>query len=157
MSDKTYIPDPLLPVEDQIALQTLDDRLVNYITKMAPGKANSDADLALQQKLLMNNVFEYALNLPAHLFHKAWAQILNRVHQNITGCFSLAYSARGLAYMQVDQKTRRNFERLLTLTYTTADPKARQYSIKQVHLDLILAGLPNEVQRQKLQDFYTFQ
>lgn len=149
-----YIPDPLLPVQEQIILQTVDDRLKSYIAKMAPGKANSDADLALQQKLLMNNVFEYALGLPAHLFHKAWAQILARVHENSAGCFSLMYSARGLAYMQVDQKTRRNFERLLSLTYTTADPKARQYSIKQVNLDLILSGLGSETQRQKLQDFY---
>lgn len=157
MSDKTYIPDPMLPIEDQIALQTLDDRLVSYITKMAPGKMNSDSELAVQQKLLMNNVFEYALGLPDHLFHKAWAQVLNRIHQNITGCFSLLYSARGLTFMQVDQRTRRNFERLLSLTYTTADPKARPYAIKQVNLDLVLAGLSSELQRQKLQDFYTFQ
>ncbi|QVD49160.1 permease of the drug/metabolite transporter (DMT) superfamily [Xanthomonas phage vB_XciM_LucasX] len=148
------ISEALLPDETKAMLANVRERVVNYVSKMAPGVAISDADGATQQKLLWTGVLMYVMNLPATQFEYGWGEFLKLVQEHRKGAFSLAYVNRFQANLLLTLPERRNFQRLMHLAEKTCDPKARPLGLKQIDMRLILAGLPSEPVRQKFIAFY---
>lgn len=144
----------LLPPEAQVLLKSVEDRLQEYISKMSPGMIISNADGALQQKLLWQGVLNFLLQQPPQIFLQGWTIFLKSVQDNRTGAFSPAYVNRFREDLKMTLVDRRNFERLIHLAYTTCDPRTRALTMKQIDMNQILAMLPNENMRQKIIAFY---
>lgn len=145
----------LFPPEFQIQLQAAQDRLDEYVIKMAPGRPISSADGAFQQRQLWQGVILQLLKQPGPVFLRGWTDFLNFVHQHRAGAFSPAYIHRFREETQLGINDRRNFERLLHLAYVSADPKVRSLAMKQVDMNMILSQLPTEDMRQKFVEFYS--
>ncbi len=145
----------LFPPEQQIILQAVQDRLDEYVLKMAPGRPISSADGSFQQRQLWQGVILALLKLPAPSFLAGWTSFLNFVNVHRKGAFSPAYIHRFREETQLGMSDRRNFERLLHLAYVSADPGTRALAMKQVDMHQILSMLPSEDMRQKFVEFYS--
>lgn len=144
----------LLPPEGQLAIQSVKDRLAEYVEKMAPGRPISTQDGAFQQRQLWQGVICHLLKQPAQVFIIGWAEFLKVVNENRKGCFSAGYINRFQDDLRLNMSERRNLQRLLHLAYVTADGGTRRLAMKQVDIHQILAGLTDEAQRQKVIAFY---
>lgn len=144
----------LFPPEYQIQLQSAQDRLDEYVIKMAPGRPISSADGAFQQRQLWQGVILQLLRLPAPVFLVGWRDFLKFVNQHRKGAFSPMYIHRFREETQLGINDRRNFERLLHLAYVTADASVRALSLKQLDMNQIMSLLPSEDMRQKFIEFY---
>ena len=144
----------ILSPESQILLKTVQDRLNAYIETMAPGKAISAVDGAFQQTQLWQGVIKFLLQQPPEVFMVGWAVFLDSVAAHRTGAFSPAYINRFREDLKLTLIERRNFERMVHLAYVTAEKRTRTLALKQVDINVILAGLPSEEQRQKVLGFY---
>jgi len=145
----------LLPPEAQILLQTVQDRLNQYIEKMSPGVRITETDGAFQQQQLWNGVIYFLLQQPPQIFVAGWTLFLQKVLEHRTGCFSPMYINRFRENLKLPLDQRRNYERMVHLAYTTCDPKARTLSMKQIDMHQILSMLPREDMRQKIIAFYS--
>lgn len=144
----------LLPPAAQILLQGVKDRLDTYVEKMSPGKTISTADGAFQQTQLWQGVIKTLLQQPPDIFMIGWGLVLDMFHEHRTGAFSAAYINRFREEIKLTSSERRNFERLVHLAYVTAEKRTRALALKQLDINVILAGLPSEEQRQKVLGFY---
>ena len=145
----------MLPPEAQTLLRAVQDRLAEYVLKMAPARPISQADGSFQQTQLWRGVINFLLNLDDQTFQVGWAYFLSVVLEHRNGCFGPGYVNRFREGMQLTIEERRNFERLIHLAYVTADPRTRVLSMKQLNMNQILARLPTETLRQKLIAFYS--
>lgn len=144
----------LLPPEAQLVLKSVDDRLTEYVTKMAPGVRITSNDGGFQQRQLWQGVIQTLLKQRADVFLVGWAHFLKVVAENRAGVFSPAYMNRFREELTLTVTERRNFERMLHLAYVTAEQRTRVLSMKQLDMHQILSGLPSEDQRQKVTAFY---
>lgn len=144
----------MLPPEGQLAIQSVKDRLTEYVEKMAPGRPISNADGAFQQRQLWQGVILHLLRQPAQVFVVGWAELLRVVNENRKGCFSPQYVNRFQEDLRLTMAERRSLQRLVHLAFVTADGGSRRLALKQVDLHQILSGLEDEDQRQKVISFY---
>lgn len=144
----------LLPPASQTLLAGVQDRLTEYVEKMAVARPISASDGAFQQSQLWRGVINQLLQQSPEVFNIGWAYFLSVVLTHREGCFSPAYFNRFRDNLKLTIDERRSFERLLHLAYITADPLSRQLALKQVDFNQILARLSNENQRQLLIGFY---
>lgn len=144
----------LLPPEAQLTLKTVEDRLNDYIEKMAPGRPTTSEEGAFQQKQLWQGVISFLLQQPAPIFIEGWKLFLKKVHENRSGAFSPMYVNRFREEIKLSIQDRRNNERLLHLAYTTCDARSRALMMRQIDMNQILSALPTEDMRQKIIAFY---
>lgn len=149
-----HISNALLPPEAQIHLRAVEDRLKTYVETMAPGRVLSAQDGAFQQTQLWQGVINFLLQQPAEVFMAGWAHLLEVINENRGACFSPAYINRFRENVRMTLPERRNFERLMHLAMQTSDRRSRALALRQIDMNVILAGLPSESQRQKLVGFY---
>jgi hypothetical protein len=144
----------LLPPDVQILLQTMEDRLNNYIEAMSPGVRITNVDGSFQQRQLWIGVIKFLLEQPPQIFIAGWGLFLKKVLEHRQGCFSPMYINRFREELKLPLEERRNYERMIHLAYTTCDTRSRVLSMKQIDMNQILSMLPREDQRQKIIAFY---
>lgn len=144
----------LLPPAAQTHLKAVEDRLAEYVLKMAPGRPITEKDGAFQQRQLWHGVMNFLLKQETPVFLAGWSIFLDVVAEHRKDCFSPGYIHRFRESTQLTLEERRNFERLIHLAVMTSDPKARTLALKQIDMHQILARLPSEDMRQKIIAFY---
>ena len=149
-----HISNALLPPEAQVHLRAVEDRLKEYVDTMAPGRVLTAEAGAFQQTQLWQGVINFLLQQPPEVFMAGWAHFLDVVNQNREACFNPAYVNRFRENVRMTLPERRNFERLLFLALQTSDLRSRALALRQIDMNVVLAGLANESQRQKLIGFY---
>ena len=142
-----------LPPAARINFETHQQRLQDYIDKMAPGKPVSTQDgIAAQMGLW--NLIKLMLTRESNEFVLHYGYLLNTIREHRRGVFSERHLYRFFEHLKMSAEDRTNFTRLLNLMVTTCDPSMRQLAMRQVDLRTALSGLRSESQRQRVAAFY---
>jgi hypothetical protein len=158
-ADAALKPLPATPLADagkpnvvEMSLNSLQERLDNYLTNMAKSRAIDPADGAIQQIQLWRTL-QWVMGRDGAEFTALWGRLLKVVNDNRQGVFSEAYVNRFTDQFR-PSSDRRNFERTLHLLLTTCDPTTRQYSLKQLDMRQLLAGIVDNNVVQRIVGFY---
>lgn len=129
------------------------DGLDAYINGMKPGRShqpNEGVTLQTQFYRLIQNI----MRMDGQDFVKFWGELLAAVNENIDGVFSERYVYRYVNMMTIPPNDRKNFERIINLLITTANPATRKAAYKQVDLEATLVGFGSAEIHQRVAAFY---
>lgn len=142
-----------LPPAAQINFQAHQERLNQYVTRMAPGVPITTQEGVNMQMLLWNTI-KQMLNREGSEFVLHYSEFLRYIREHRKGAFAERYLYRFFEHLRLSATERTNFERLLNLMVITCDPAMRQLALRQVDLRSSLAGLTSDSQRQKIAAYY---
>jgi hypothetical protein len=142
-----------LPPAARINFETHQQRLQDYIDKMAPGRPVSTQEGTSAQVGLWNTI-KLMLTREGSEFVLHFGYMLDQIRQHRKGAFGERHLYRFFEYITLSPDDRTNFTRLLNLMVTTCDPSMRQLAMKQVDLRTALSGLRSEAQRQRVAAYY---
>lgn len=147
---------PAAPVVKSVSttMEVIQNNLNNYLTYMAPGRSHSGNEGVINQVGLYRTI-QTILRLKGNDFNNAYGQLLAVVNENIKGHFSERYLFRYFDRLNIPAQDQKNFERILNLIVTTANPGTRQAAIKQVDLAATLEGFRDHEMEQRVIAFYT--
>ena len=153
-------PEPPKPAPAAVPMdQHLARALEDYTEAMRPGKPIT-AENGAREQLKLWRAIQGVLTKNGSEFVKGWSDLLayvakhKRQDNGRDGVFGERYIYRFFDNVRLSSGERRNFERMLNLILTTADPRSRQLTLKQVDLKSTLAGMADENVRQKVIGFY---
>lgn len=143
-----------LPPEAQINLEALQRKLDLYLAEMTPGKP-LEAERGMEMQLQLWKAIKDALKKEGSEFVAHYSTLLQTVHAHRrTGAFNERYVYRYFQNLRMPAAERRNFERMLNLMLTTADPSTRRLALRQINLPTTLSGFEDEGVRQRVTDYY---
>ena len=132
----------------KIVLQSIED----YAIKMHPLKP-IDVENGCRQQIGLFRALTQLLNNVNNDFPIVYGAVLARVHELRETVFHELYVFRFFDNMQLSEKERKQFQRLLNLIKVTADPKSRQVTLKQVDMGKTMEFFTEAV-KQKIFAFY---
>lgn len=132
----------------KLALMNIDE----YIANMQPSKPITVENGCKNQVTLFRSITQI-LNHLNEDFNVVYSEMLRKVHEHSNGVFYDANVFRFFDNISLNEKERKQFQRLLNLLKLTADPKSRQVALKQVDLGKTLEFFPESV-KQKILTFY---
>ncbi|MGG4591777.1 hypothetical protein ACLPJK_26320 [Pseudomonas aeruginosa] len=88
-------------------------------------------------------------------FIQGWSKILAFFHAHARTLFAVENRTRGWGYLDMADRDRQNFERLINLLALTASPSGRKAALRNsVRLDYSLKNLRNQKAQQRIVAFY---
>lgn len=130
------------------------DNLDEYVKKMAPGVSHVGNEGAAQQVKLFRTI-QTVLRQEGAQFTRMFSELLAVVHRHRDTVFHERYLYRYFDAMALTSQERRNFERVLNLLITTANPATRGKATKQVDIDATMTGFKNPEMHQRVVGFYS--
>jgi hypothetical protein len=133
----------------KIALQNIED----YMEAMKPRKPVTVEAGARHQVALYRAMTSIINNLNED-FKIVYSMMLNMMHKERDGVFHETHIFRFMDNVNLPEKDRKAFQRLINLCKVTADPKGRELALKQVNMEATLEHGITEAGRQKILHFY---
>jgi hypothetical protein len=130
------------------------DNLDQYVKAMAPGVAHHNNEGASQQTRLFRTI-QTILRQDGSDFHALFNTLLNTVNEHRQGVFHERYAFRYFDQLNLTNRERRNFERMLSLMLDTADPKLRTKAAQRVDIGEVMEGFGDNEAQQRVVSFYT--
>lgn len=141
------------PQGNSVAAQGIKESLDKYINIMQPGQSHSGNEGAVAQVKLYRAI-RAVLRTEGREFIEAYGLMLQIVHEHREDVFHERYLFRYFGEMRLTAPEQRNFERILNLIITTANPKVRSKSVHEVDLDLTMEGFRDPAMHQRVTEFY---
>lgn len=157
-------PSPLIKAHHPSPIDALraaiNERLDNYIAAMDGTKAITLADVAQHQTNLWN-LIKFVLSKSEQEFIQAYTVLLARIAQereiakkaNRDGAFSSTRVMRGINQMNVGEKDRKAFTRIVHILVSTAPINTRTIMLRQIDFKQALSLFPGNVQ-EKVKAYY---
>lgn len=141
-------------VEKDAGRGYFDASLEDYITNMDPKRPISASEGAAWQVRLWR-LIQGVMKKEGSDFHAYYGDMLKKINEHRDGVFHERSVFRFFDTIALPAQERTNFQNMLHLMITTADPAKRNHSIKQVDLAKVTQGFRDEQTRQKLESFYS--
>lgn len=149
-----HTPSPTVnDTKDDQVMSTLELGLSDYIETMTPGRSHS-GNVGPITQIKLYRLLQMVLRQEGSVFSKLYGKVLSEVAANRKGVFNERYLFRYFDNLNLPINDRKNFERLLNLIITTCEPATRSNTIKQVDLDMTLAGFKDGNIQQRVNAFY---
>lgn len=135
-------------------LMSFEHRFTEYCQLMGRARPVTAAKGSLYQ-LNLYRLFLDILRTEGSLFTKAWADLLDRVHDKEHDCFDVLYAQRFMNEIKALSKAElRVFMNLMHLVRTTADRKNRAQMLKTMDFTAVTANIPVPGAYERLHGFY---
>lgn len=139
--------------EADVGLEMVREGLNEYLDIMKPGRSHVRGEGPAAQAKLYRTI-KTVLRMDGSRFIRAFGELLKVVNENRKGAFDERYLFRYFDSLVLTSPERRNFERILNLLITTADPKTRTKAIEQVDIDATMEGFRDAEMHQRVIEFY---
>lgn len=142
-----------MPSVQQAALDSLRQRLNEYIAEMAPGKPVT-VERGGQLQASLWAAIRFVLNKSGSDFVMLYAELLRIIAEHRRTVFHPKYVYRFMSTLPLSNPERKNFERVLNLLMMTCELSTRRYAFKQVDLKSSLAGFADHNILARVASFY---